>query len=134
MEHQGQGLTGPSTGPTEAPRDAGSPSPQTQRRGHTPPYRGESEDPAPVLADQASATFQQQWEEIQTHFVDDPRAAVEDADRLVATVMQQLAEGFAHERSRLEAQWDRGENISTENLRVALTRYRSFFARLLTAR
>ena len=65
-------------------------------------------------------------------FVDEPRGAVEDADALVATVMQKLAEGFAQERERLEAQWGRGEDISTEDLRIALQRYRSFFQRLLS--
>jgi hypothetical protein len=63
------------------------------------------------------ATFQERWKEIQTRFVDEPRGAVEDADGLVANLMQQLAEGFAKERERLEAQWGRGEDISTEDLR-----------------
>jgi len=84
---------------------------------------------APLLDD--SEAFQSRWEEIQVRFVDEPRGAVEDADALVATVMQRLAEGFAQERERLEAQWGRGEDISTEDLRVALQRYRSFFRRLL---
>jgi hypothetical protein len=87
-------------------------------------------DSAPLLAD--SESFQSRWEEIQVRFVDEPRGAVEDADALVATVMQRLAEGFAQERERLEAQWGRGEDISTEDLRVALQRYRSFFQRLLS--
>jgi hypothetical protein len=56
---------------------------------------------------------------------------VEKADGLVASVMHRLAEVFAEERARLEAQWDRGEEVSTEDLRVALQRYRSFFDRLL---
>jgi hypothetical protein len=85
---------------------------------------------APLLAD--SEGFQARWEEIQVRFVDEPRGAVEDADALVATVMQRLAEGFAQEREGLEAQWGRGEDISTEDLRVALQRYRSFFQRLLS--
>jgi hypothetical protein len=89
-----------------------------------------SGDAAPLLAD--SGGFQARWEEIQVRFVDEPRGAVEDADALVATVMQRLAEGFAEERERLEAQWGRGEDISTEDLRVALQRYRSFFQRLLS--
>jgi hypothetical protein len=84
---------------------------------------------APLLDD--SEGLQSRWEEIQVRFVDEPRGAVEDADALVATVMQRLAEGFAQERERLEAQWGRGEDISTEDLRVALQRYRSFFRRLL---
>ncbi len=87
---------------------------------------------APLLPAELSATLQRRWEEVQTRFVDQPRGAVEDADGLVAELMQKLAEGFAQERDRLEAQWDRGEDISTEDLRVALQRYRSFFQRLLS--
>jgi hypothetical protein len=85
-----------------------------------------------LLPADMDATFQQTWKEIQTRFVDEPRKAVEDADGLVANLMQQLAEGFAKERERLEAQWGRGEDISTEDLRVALQRYRTFFQRLLS--
>lgn len=84
-----------------------------------------------MLSADTSSDFQRRWEMIQTRFVDEPRGAVEDADGLVATVMQHVAEGFADERERLEAQWGRGEDISTEDLRVALQRYRSFFQRLL---
>ena len=85
-----------------------------------------------LLSADMDATFQERWKEIQTRFVDEPRGAVEDADGLVANLMQQLAEGFAKERERLEAQWGRGEDISTEDLRVALQRYRTFFQRLLS--
>ena len=91
----------------------------------------DDDDAAPLLAD--SEGFQSRWEEIQVRFVDEPRGAVEDADALVATVMKRLAESFAQERERLESQWGRGEDISTEDLRVALQRYRSFFQRLLQA-
>ena len=94
---------------------------------------GATGDAAPLLSAEASTSFQQRWEEVQTRFVDEPRGAVEEADGLVANLMQQLAEGFAQERERLEAQWGRGEDISTEDLRVALQRYRSFFHRLLSA-
>ena len=73
------------------------------------------------------------WSNVQTGFVDEPRRAVEEADKLVAAVMQRLAEGFAKERANLEKQWDGGDNVSTEDLRVALQRYRSFFDRLLNA-
>jgi hypothetical protein len=72
------------------------------------------------------------WQEIQTAFVDEPRKAVEQADGLVATAMKRLAEVFARERSGLEQQWDRGDRVSTEELRVALQRYRRFFERLLS--
>jgi len=72
------------------------------------------------------------WKEIQTGFVDEPRKAVEQADGLVASAMKRLAEVFAEERSGLEQQWDRGDSVSTEDLRVALQRYRTFFDRLLS--
>jgi hypothetical protein len=71
------------------------------------------------------------WTDIQTEFVDDPRQCVQNADSLVSDVVDQLTAGFAAARSRLEEQWARGEEISTEDLRVALTRYREFFERLL---
>jgi len=72
------------------------------------------------------------WKEIQIAFVDEPRKAVEQADGLVASAMKRLAEVFAEERSGLEQQWDRGDSVSTEDLRVALQRYRTFFDRLLS--
>jgi len=72
------------------------------------------------------------WEAIQTGFVDEPKAAVTEADALVAQVITRLAEVFSHERTQLEQQWDRGDRVSTEDLRVALQRYRSFFTRLLS--
>jgi hypothetical protein len=58
---------------------------------------------------------------------------VEQADDLVGELMQQLSEGFRDKRSNLEAQWEKGDDVSTEDLRIALTRYRSFFNRLLSA-
>jgi hypothetical protein len=88
-------------------------------------------EPMPLFSESEMEDFRSQWSKVQTGFVDEPRRTVEDADKLVATVMQKLAEGFANERSGLEKQWDRGDNVSTEDLRVALQRYRSFFDRLL---
>ncbi len=88
-------------------------------------------EPMPLFSKSEMGDFRSQWSNLQTGFVDEPRRAVEGADKLVAAVMQRLAEGFANERSNLEKQWDRGDNVSTEDLRVALQRYRSFFDRLL---
>ena len=87
--------------------------------------------PTPLFSKSELGDFRSRWTNIQTGFVDEPRRTVADADKLVASVMQRLAEGFANERSNLEKQWDRGDNVSTEDLRVALQRYRSFFDRLL---
>jgi hypothetical protein len=80
--------------------------------------------------EEASA-FRNKWLDAQAAFVDEPRSAVERADSLVAEVMHKLAEGFARERAGLEHQWDRGGNVTTEDLRLTLQRYRSFFDRLL---
>jgi len=87
--------------------------------------------PMPLFSESEMADFRSQWSKVQTGFVDEPRRTVEEADRLVAAVMQRLAEGFANERSGLEKQWESGDNVSTEDLRLALQRYRSFFDRLL---
>ena len=85
----------------------------------------------PLFSESEMGDFRSQWIKIQTCFVDEPRGTVKDADKLVAAVMRRLAEGFANERSGLEKQWDQGDSVSTEDLRIALQRYRSFFDRLL---
>jgi len=86
----------------------------------------------PLFTDERSSQFRSRWTDVQAGFVDEPRSAVEQADGLVAEVMQQLARTFAEERTRLEAEWERQGDVSTEDLRQALRRYRSFFDRLLT--
>jgi hypothetical protein len=89
-------------------------------------------DTTPLFPSAELDNLRMRWKEIQTAFVDEPRKAVEQADGLVASAMKRLAEVFAEERSGLEQQWDRGDNVSTEGLRVALQRYRAFFDRLLS--
>lgn len=96
-----------------------------------PPAANINNQSAPLFSESEVGDFRSRWSSVQTAFVDEPRRAVEDADNLVASLMKKLAEGFANERSRLEGQWDRGDNVSTEDLRLALQRYRSFFDRLL---
>jgi hypothetical protein len=88
---------------------------------------------ASLFRDTDAADLRKRWSDIQGGFVDEPRKAVERADSLVADVMKRLAENFTAERSGLEKQWDRGDNVTTEDLRIALQRYRSFFDRLLAA-
>src|ERR1039458_6029124 len=97
----------------------------------TPPKAAAVAAPLPLFSESEMGDFRSHWSKVQTGFVDEPRRTVEDADKLVAAVMQRLAEGFANERSGLEKQWESGDNVSTEDLRVALQRYRSFFDRLL---
>lgn len=86
----------------------------------------------PLFDEAAIREHRERWQAIQADFVDDPRRAVKQADELVAQLIQQLAESFADERSKLEGQWDRGDEVSTEDMRIALRRYRSFFGRLLS--
>ncbi|HTT17542.1 MAG TPA: hypothetical protein VMG82_01275 [Candidatus Sulfotelmatobacter sp.] len=86
----------------------------------------------PLFPSSELESLRVRWKETQTAFVDKPRKAVEQADGLVASAMKRLAEVFAEERLQLEKQWDRGDTVSTEDLRVALQRYRTFFDRLLS--
>lgn len=91
------------------------------------------EEASPALFDQdALESFRSRWGTIQTGFVDNPGGAVKQADELVAAVMNRLAEVFANERANLEQAWAKGDDVSTEDLRVALRRYRAFFDRLLS--
>jgi hypothetical protein len=85
----------------------------------------------PLLAADDAHGFQARWTDIQHGFVDDPRRAVEQADTLVAELMQHLARAFADERDKLERQWSGGGEVATDDLREAFQRYRVFFARLL---
>jgi hypothetical protein len=97
------------------------------------PTTGQDRLLEPLLRGGDEERFRAQWESIQVGFVDEPRESVERADSLVAELMQQLQQSFAQERKTLEQQWAAGnERRETEELRVALKRYRSFFERLLS--
>jgi len=87
----------------------------------------------PLLGPNEVQDFRGRWESVQTDFVDDPRHAVENADHLVTEAIQRLSKIFSDERSQLEHHWNRGDEVSTEDLRLALQRYRAFFERLLAA-
>lgn len=89
------------------------------------------EEAGPLFPPQEANDLRSRWDSVQGRFVDEPRKAVEDADVLIASTMKRLAEIFAAERQKLEQQWDRGGDVSTEDLRLGLRRYRSFFTRLL---
>jgi hypothetical protein len=101
-----------------------------KKRGVTQP--SETEARSALFSQDESKELYAKWDAIQVGFVDEPRQAVERADSLVAGAMKRLAEVFAEERARLEGQWDRGDSVSTEELRLALRRYRAFFGRLLS--
>jgi len=90
-----------------------------------------SERQGSLFVENELAGFQTRWDEVQTSFVDEPRLAVKEADNLVASVVNRIAEQFSREREQLESQWERGNDVSTEELRQAFKRYRAFFGRLL---
>jgi len=92
--------------------------------------RGEGQAVALFPAEDAR-NFRSRWDAIQVSFVDEPRRAVEQADTLVAEALKRQAEIFAVARADLEAQWTKGQDVSTEDLRQALQRYRTFFTRVL---
>ena len=89
------------------------------------------EDDRELFDDSELQSYRGRWEQVQSDFVDEPREAVQKADDLVSDLVEKLTSGFAQTRSGLEGQWKKGEEASTEDLRVALTRYRAFFQRLL---
>jgi hypothetical protein len=96
------------------------------------PVPAMAQDTGPLFSGSEANELRGKWDAIQVGFVDEPRRAVEQADNLVAGTMKRLAEIFTEERGKLEGHWDKGENVSTEDLRLALRRYRSFFTRLLS--
>jgi hypothetical protein len=129
-----EGLT---TASIAGARPAGdvSPAEQSSEAGAATSTTAEASDRAdnatPLFASGETSELRGRWDAIQASFVDEPRKAVENADGLVASAMKRLAEMFSEERAGLEGQWDRGDDVSTEDLRQALRRYRSFFTRLL---
>jgi hypothetical protein len=106
--------------------------PIEMERAETRSTNNTREGTAPLFPSNELEELRERWNGVQAAFVDEPRKAVENADSLVASAMKRLAEVFAEERARLEKQWDRGDDVSTEDLRIALQRYRSFFQRLLS--
>jgi hypothetical protein len=123
------------TGSGHAPlQDAQTEQPTTAPQGAAHSDLGGGDQPqAPLLEDHELQSILVRWKDIQAAFVDEPRKAVQDADALVAELMQRLAQMFASEREQLESRWAGGDDVSTEDLRHGLRRYRSFFERLLAA-
>jgi hypothetical protein len=92
----------------------------------------DDENFAPLFENNEAEQFRAQWLDIQSRFVDDPSVSVKDADELVASIIKNITRNFANKRIALETQWKSGDDVSTEDLRVTMKRYRSFFDRLLT--
>jgi hypothetical protein len=96
------------------------------------PLSRNNEELVPLFSESAVQNFRERWTTLQTEFVDEPRRSVEQADELVAHVMKDMAATFSDERKKLEQQWEQGDKVSTEDLRLVLRRYRSFFDRFLS--
>jgi hypothetical protein len=114
-----------------APESATNASESSGDLGSAPQVGTESSKETTLFADAELEELRTRWDDVQAGFVDDPKDCVQKADGLVSDVVEQLTSGFTEARSRLEQQWSRGEEASTEDLRVALKRYREFFDRLL---
>lgn len=129
--------TAASTDVPDATKGSGPAQDLTEETGATAEARDSSDAASGSSTDKALfvegdlAGLRARWAEVQSGFVDDPRQCVQKADGLVSDVVDQLTAGFAEARSRLEEQWARGEEVSTEDLRLALKRYHDFFERLL---
>jgi hypothetical protein len=107
--------------------------PMDAQGGPTDTSTAEGEPRDALLPSADGEDYQTRWRQIQERFVDEPRTAVQDADGLVAELMRRMAATFAEEREALETEWERGDEVSTEDLRRAMQHYRSFFNRLLAA-
>ena len=117
----------------ERPRAADQPvaPPSTPNSNVNPPATDRAAIEQPLFVERETSDFRRRWTDIQAAFVDEPRRAVEQADALVSDVVKRVTDGFATARGALEHQWDRGDNVTTEDLRLTLQRYRTFFDRLL---
>ncbi len=120
----------PTTSETDQLRDRGAP-PAAVGGTDTTPKSAETDSGTALFADDELAGLRARWDNVQAGFVDDPRDCVHKADGLVSDVVDQLTAGFSRTRSRLEERWARGEEASTEDLRMALKGYRQFLERLL---
>jgi hypothetical protein len=96
------------------------------------PFQRRSSAGEPLIPKRQVEELRTRWSSIQTNFVDQPRKAVEDADSLVVGALKQIQESFAVQRANLEKKWRHGDDVSTEDLRVALQHYRAFFDRLMS--
>lgn len=128
----------PATSVSEAPRredetTAAEPEPDSVGETHEaePSATHEPSADETLFAGDDLAELRARWAGVQAAFVDDPKDCVQKADVLVSDLVEQLTTGFTQARSRLEEQWSRGEDASTEDLRLALMHYREFFERLL---
>jgi hypothetical protein len=115
-----------------APDDSMSGGPRMDRPAPPDAVMAERQPSAQLFLAGEAQDLRSRWDSIQTRFVDEPRQSVQEADALVAATINRLADIFVQERSKLESQWDRGDKVSTEDLRLSLQRYRSFFTRLLS--
>jgi len=112
------------------PRNGGQPEAEIislQERRSSVPHAEHS-----LMPKRQTEDMRERWKTIQASFVDEPRKAVQEADQLVSSAIEQIEEVFRDQRSQMEQLWSGGKDVSTEDLRLSLQRYRTFFDRLLS--
>ena len=120
--------------------EAGQPAPESVEPESMEPESMEPEMPMaatanpvvgePLLSDEAEQAFLSRWAEIQSGFVEDPAESVHDADRLLDEMAAALLSSFQARRTDLAVDWQQG-SPGTEQLRLALRRYRDFVGVIL---
>lgn len=128
----GSGDGDPGPVPGMVPGTGQGPAPDPGEIVPSPEVGTPSQAPSPVGSGGSDQALER-WKVIQGEFVDDPRKSVQDAHELVGEVMAKILEAYTKERERLQGQWSGPEQVSTEDLRNCLQRYRAFLSRLLPA-
>lgn len=96
------------------------------------PFRSAKDEGRTLLAEREASGLRSEWDGIMTSFIDEPRTAVEEADKLVSETIQRVSQVFTEERSKLSQNWINSKEASTEDLRQSLQNYRALFSRLLS--
>ncbi len=106
---------------------------EPEEKGQQVQAKEQLENLEPLFDEEEAKHFRDQWMNIQSKFVEDPKASVREADKLVADVLKSVTMSFHDKRTSMEKRWNNGNNdVSTEDLRQMVKRYRAFFNRLLT--
>jgi hypothetical protein len=98
----------------------------------TPTQETALQETSPMFPKNEAEELRSRWNNIQATFVDEPRKAIEEADKLVAGAIERISQVYSDERAKMEGSWKRGEHVSTEDLRITLQHYRAFFGRMLS--
>jgi hypothetical protein len=123
---------GPLTGadPAGETDETGRPGPEAPASGAGRPGAGAGTAAAagagaPLLTGQAG--LRERWLQIQSGFIDDPRASVTEAAGFVGEITSTIVTAVQERERGLRGAWDGNGDADTESLRNALREYRTFF-------